>query len=125
MAVALVNRRAAPLVAVYAGVPPGLPTRPAVDEMLMIDPPPACRIAGIAHFVPRKTPLTLTAMMRSQSSSDVSSIFDRKRMPALLTSTLSLPYACTAVATAARQSSSRVTSTCTYVALAPLVLISD
>src|SRR5712691_10511946 len=82
-AVDFVKSRTAPLVAVYAAVPPGLPTRPAVDEMLMIDPPPACRIAGIAHFVPRKTPLTLTAMMRSQSASDVSSIFDRKRMPAL------------------------------------------
>ena len=69
----------------------GLPTSPATDEMLMIDPPPAWRIAGMAHFVPRKTPLTLTAMMRSQSASDVSSILARKRMPALFTSTFSLP----------------------------------
>jgi hypothetical protein len=94
-------------------VKPGAPTSPAVDEMLMIEPPPARRIAGIACFVPRKTPLTLTAMMRSQSSSDVSSIFDRKRMPALLTSTFSLPYELTAVAIAARQSASRVTFRCT------------
>jgi hypothetical protein len=84
-----------------------------VDEMLMMEPPPAARIADRAHFVPRKTPLTLTAMMRSQSASLVSSILARNRMPALLTSTLSLPYACTVVATAARQSASRVTSRCT------------
>src|SRR6266849_4848392 len=124
MAVDFVNKRTAPLVAVYAAVPPGAPTSPAVDEMLMIEPPPACRNAGIACFVPRKTPLTLTAMMRSQSSSDVSSILARKRMPALLTSTFSLPYEFTAVATAARQSASRVTFRCTYVALPPEALIS-
>src|SRR5262245_32397396 len=92
--------------------------------MLMIDPPPAWRIAGMAAFVPRNTPLTLTAMMRSQSASDVSSIGARKRIPALFTSTFSLPYACSAVATAARQSASRVTSRCTYVAFPPLARIS-
>src|SRR2546422_7391881 len=119
MAVALVNSRTAPLVAVYAAVSPGLPTSPAVDEMLTMEPPPACRMAGIAHFVPRKTPLTLTAMMRSQSASLVSSIFARNRMPALLTSTSSLPYVCTAVATAAGQSSSWVTFRCTEVAWPP------
>jgi hypothetical protein len=59
--------------------------------MLMIDPPPAWRIAGMAAFVPRNTPLTLTAMMRSQAASVVSSIGARKRMPALFTSTFSLP----------------------------------
>src|SRR5947207_13606398 len=108
IAVDLVKSRTAPLVAVYAAVSPGLPTSPAVDEMLMMEPPPACRMAGIAHFVPRNTPLALTAMMRSQSASLVSSIVDRNRMPALLTSTLSLPYVRTAVATAARQSISWV-----------------
>src|SRR5712691_5544168 len=56
MAVAFVNSRTAPLVAVYAAVSPGLPTSPAVEEMLMIEPPPARRSAGIAHFVPKKTP---------------------------------------------------------------------
>src|SRR5256886_17677364 len=102
MARDLVKSGTAPLVALYAAVSPGLPTSPAVDEMLMMEPPPACRMAGIAHLVPRNTPLTLTAMIRSQSASLVSSIFDRKRMPALLTSTSSLPYVCTAVATAAQ-----------------------
>src|SRR5258705_7827336 len=96
MAVDLVKRRTAPLVAVYAAVPPGAPTRPAVDEMLMIDPPPACRIGGIAPLLPRKTPLTLTAMKRSPTSSEGSSIFERKRKPAVLTSTVRLPYEGTA-----------------------------
>ena len=62
----------------------------------MMEPPPAWRIAASAHFVPKNTPLTLTAMMRSQSSSVVASIFARNRMPALLTSTFSLPYRSTA-----------------------------
>ena len=44
IAVALVKRRTAPLVAIYAASP-GLPRRPAVDEMLTIDPPRDCRIA--------------------------------------------------------------------------------
>ena len=82
-------------------------------------------MAGIAHFVPRNTPLTLTAMMRSQSASLVSSIFACNRMPALLTSTSSLPYVCTAVLTAARQSASRVTFRWTYVARPPEARMSD
>src|SRR5262249_7852306 len=67
-AVALVKSRTAPLVAVYAGEPWGLPTRPATEEMLMIDPLPARRIAGSACLVPKKTPLILTAMIWSRSS---------------------------------------------------------
>src|SRR5262245_83240 len=119
MAVDLVQSRTALLVAVYAAVSPGLPTRPAVDEILMMEPPPAARIAGLAHFVPRNTPLTLTAMMRSHSVSLVSSIRAWNRIPALLTKTLSLPYVWTAVATAARQSISWVTFRWAYVAWPP------
>ena len=54
-------------------------------------------MAGMAYFVPRKTPLTLTAIMRSQSSSVVSSIPLRMRIPALFTRILSLPYLCGSV----------------------------
>ena len=79
------------MVAEYAAVSPGLPTNPAVDEILMIDPPPARRMAGMANLTPMKTPLTFTAMMRSKSSSVVSSMLERIRIPALLTSTSSLP----------------------------------
>jgi hypothetical protein len=40
--------------------------------MLMIDPPPAAIIAGIAYLQPRKTPRTLTAMTASQVATSVS-----------------------------------------------------
>src|SRR5262245_66204635 len=65
IAVDFVKSRTAPLVAVYAAVKPGAPTRPAVDEMLMMDPPPARRMAGIAYLVARHTSFTLTALMRA------------------------------------------------------------
>src|SRR2546426_10810126 len=60
-AVALVKRRTAPLVAMYAASP-GLPRNPAVDEIFTMEPPPARRIAGMACLVPRNTPFALTAM---------------------------------------------------------------
>jgi hypothetical protein len=41
------------------------------------EPPPARRMAGMALVVPKKTRLTLTAMMPSQSSSVVSSMLVR------------------------------------------------
>src|SRR5258705_12906676 len=91
MAVDLVKRRTAPLVAVYAAVPPGAPTRPAVDEMLMIDPPPACRIGGVPHFLPQETPLPLTALMRAPPSPGVSPNFEPERMPPVLSPTFPLP----------------------------------
>ena len=47
----------------------------AIDEMLMIEPPPAARIAGMAARVPRNTPLLFTSMMRSHNSTSVPSIF--------------------------------------------------
>ena len=54
--------------------PRSLPTRPAVDEMFTIEPPPALRIAGMACFVPRNTPLAFTAMIRSHSSTSACSM---------------------------------------------------
>ena len=71
-----------------------------------------------------KTPLTLTAMMRSQSSSVVSSIPLRIKIPALFTRISSLPYVRTTVSTAARQSASLVTLRCTYIASPPAARIS-
>src|SRR5712691_5970905 len=85
IAVTLVNKRTAPLDAIYAGGP--MATRPEIDEMFTIEPPPARRMAGMACFVPKNTPLAFTAMMRSQSSSLVSSIPLRITMPALFTRT--------------------------------------
>src|SRR4029450_1701043 len=46
----------------------------AIEEMFTIEPPPARLMAGMACLVPRNTPLALTAMRRSHSSSLVSSI---------------------------------------------------
>ena len=92
IAAALVKSLTAPLVAEYAAELVEPPTMPATDEMLIIESPPARRMAGIAHFVPMKTPLTLIAMMSSQSSSDVSSILRRMVTPALFTRMFSLPY---------------------------------
>src|SRR5205809_4626513 len=45
IAVILVNKRTAPLDAIYAGGP--MATRPEIDEMFTIEPPPARRMAGM------------------------------------------------------------------------------
>ena len=47
---------------------PSWPTNPEIDEMLTMAPPPACFISGIAYFMPRKTPLALTAITLSQAA---------------------------------------------------------
>ena len=60
MAVDLVSSRTAPFEAPYAEVVP--PTSPATEEMLMMEPPPAFRISGMAALVPRKTPLAFTSI---------------------------------------------------------------
>ena len=46
---------------------PASPRRPAIEEMLTIDPPRASLRAGIAALMPLKTPVRLIAMIRSQS----------------------------------------------------------
>src|SRR3990172_5658752 len=66
-AVSFVKSRTAPLDAWYWGLLSSIPTRPSWDEMLMMDPPPAWRIAGIAALVPRNTPLALMSITRSHS----------------------------------------------------------
>src|SRR6266699_1786594 len=89
-AVALVKRRTAPLVAMYAASP-GLPRNPAVDEIFTMEPSPARRIAGMACLVPRNTPFALTAMRCSHSASLVSSRRFQSTIPALFTRISSLP----------------------------------
>jgi len=79
--------RTAPLVALYAAVSPGLSDQSRRGRDVD-DGPPGLSLAGIAHLC-RGTRLDVTAMMRSQSASLVSSIFDRKRIRPLLTSTSS------------------------------------
>ena len=62
-----------------------------MDDTLMMEPPPARRMAGSALRVPRNTPLVFTASTWSHSSSLVSSMPPPRAIPALLTSTSSLP----------------------------------
>src|SRR5687768_17301006 len=52
--------RTAPFEALYAMWTMDWPTKPEIDEMFTIEPPPTSRIFGMACFMPRKTPLALT-----------------------------------------------------------------
>src|SRR5262249_23032518 len=99
------------------------PTKPEIDEMLTMEPPPAARIAGTACFMPRKTPLAFT--FRSVSQADVLSVSGSNvpLMPALLTRMSILPNADTVVLRAASQSGSLVTSTFTKRAWPPAAAI--
>ena len=59
--------------------------------MFTMAPPPAFSMTGIACFIPRKTPLALTSMSRSQADVLRVSGSNDPLMPALLTRTSSLP----------------------------------
>ena len=118
-AMALVNRRTAPLDAWYAGCPVSEPTSPMMDEMLTMAPPPVSSILSTAYLVPRKTPLALISMMRSQPSTLLTSGKERLLIPALLTSTSSLPKRSTTRCTPSCQSCSLVTSRRTNMASPP------
>ena len=71
---------------------------------------PQCRQGSL---VPRNTPFAFTSKSRSHSSTVISSMLRPRTIPALFTSTLSLPYSETAAVTASAQSFSLVTSRCT------------
>src|SRR5262249_58232229 len=68
IAAALEKMRTAPLDAWYAALPCE-PIIPQIDDMLMIEPPPARCMAGIAALVPRKTPVALISITRFHCSS--------------------------------------------------------
>ena len=68
----LVRLSTAPFDAVYASCGTEQPISATKLAMLMIEPPPAASIAGMAYLQPRNTPRTLTAMTWSQTSTDVS-----------------------------------------------------
>ena len=72
----------------------GVPTKPEVDETLIIEPPPDLRIAWIAALVPRNTPLAFTAITSSQILSVVSSTVSFRSIAALFIRMSSLPKAC-------------------------------
>src|ERR1700730_17088716 len=91
------------------------------DAVLMMEPPPARRRAGIPYLQPRKTPLRLTLMVRSQTSSsvDVASPSPAREMPALLNSMSSRPKASSAALTIACESWALATSAWTKTASLP------
>jgi hypothetical protein len=62
----------APFDAVYASCGTEQPRSATKLAMLMIEPPPARSMAGMACLHPRNTPRTFTAMTRSQTSTSVS-----------------------------------------------------
>src|SRR6266540_1367166 len=88
--------------------------------MFTIEPPPVWRMAGMAYFVPRKTPLAFTAITRSHSAAVRSSIATRgMTIAALLIRMSRRPWRPVASLTAFCQSASFVTSRCTYAASPP------
>jgi hypothetical protein len=73
------------------------PRNPAIDAVEIIEPPPALRISGIECLMPRKTPRSKIANVRSQFSTVVSSMLpNAPASPALLNMTSSLPNSLTA-----------------------------
>src|SRR4029434_9160527 len=60
--VALGSSRTAPLEAWYCGLLLSTPTRPSCDEMLIMAPPPARRIAGMGGVLRRQQPVALRSM---------------------------------------------------------------
>src|SRR5215471_2318866 len=99
------------------------PTIPEIDEMFTMDPPPPCRMAGTACFMPRKTPLALMLMRVSQCVVLRVSRSYEPLIPASFTRMSRRLYAPTVVLTASCQSSSLATSTLTNCALPPSALI--
>src|SRR5580698_656268 len=70
----------------------GIVISPAVEAMLTKCPKPCLRKTGNAAAMPYRTPLRLTSIISSQSSTRRSSREEIGPMPALLTRTSSLPY---------------------------------
>src|SRR5262245_25529304 len=99
------------------------PTKPEIDEMFTMAPPPASRMAGTAYFMPRNTPLAFTPISASQAAVLVMSGSNVPLIPALLTSRSSFPNAVTAVFTAFCHSDSLVTSSFTNRAWPPAAAI--
>ena len=93
--------------------------RPAMEEMLMMDPPPTSIMRGMANLLHMTMVFTFTAMMWSQSSSDTSTTVPRREMPTLLSRMSSRPYRSMQASTIRSQSAARVTSACTVDATPP------
>ena len=87
---------------------------PSTEEMLTIDPPPARFIGSITDFMPSQQPTAFTSSTRRKPSRGISAIGANVRIPALFTRMSSRPNVSSVAVTAAAQSSSLVTSRCTY-----------
>ena len=85
---------------------------PALEETLMMDPPPARRMDGVTLLMPSIVPMRFTSITRRNFSRSWCSMELKSRMPALLTSTVTGPKRSSASATAAIHSSSAQTSRC-------------
>src|SRR5918998_5866300 len=88
-----------------------MPITPAPEEVFTIAPPPPACISGISCFMHRNTPVRSTSTIRCHSSveSSASGVCDCST-PALLNATSSRPNVPTVWSSAARTSSSLVTS---------------
>src|ERR1700682_847944 len=104
---------------------PGTPRRPAVDDMLTIDPPPDSTMAGISYFMHRKVPRTFTARDSSNPSTERSARGAGGGPPAaLLKAPSSRPYFSTVCLTSASTEAGSLTSTRTASASPPASRIS-
>ena len=89
---------------------PKPPLVPKIELMLMIEACWEFLRWGAATFMPRNTPVWSISTVRCHSSRVVSSIVLRSPIPALLTRMSRPPNSSTALAVAASQSDSLVTS---------------
>src|SRR5215471_10918403 len=112
-AAALVMPRMANLLALYAESP-AAPVKPSIEEMLMIEPPPAAVIGPITAFMPSQQPTAFTSRIRRKSAGDMSAIVANFSTPALFTSTSSRPKASSVASTTVAHCASLVTSWWTY-----------
>jgi hypothetical protein len=103
---------------------PAEPRRPATEDVMMIEPPPARRMAGTAYFTDRNTPSRLIAVCRRQSANDISMALHRMPIPALAIITLSRPKRRSVASITRGHSSSILTSRCRQIASPPAAAIS-
>src|ERR1039458_2151167 len=71
----------------------------ATDATLMMEPPPARIMCGMAYFITKKGAVRLVSTTRCQSSSSISTTFAMMPVPALLTTMSNLPPKATVVST--------------------------
>src|SRR3954453_12572150 len=96
-----------------------MPPSPSVEEALMIEPPPFAFIVGTTACMPSQQPSWLTRHSSSTSSTGIDSTEPKRRMPALLASTLTGPNRSLAPSTTEAHEAASLTSWATKCALSP------